>query len=88
VQRIETVSHLCLPSTAFGFSFNSVPSIDVFIAFSECNVSNNEPKKKSGNWEEVFGWNQKGIHNKEATQEMDSQKNLCIAISSESSMTI
>ena len=53
------------------FTVIGVPGNHVLMAFFEGYSAKAEPKKQSGYWEEVLGWNEELVDEEKAVKEMD-----------------
>ena len=71
-----------------GLALRGVPGVDVFVALSEGDVAETEPKEKAADGEPVLGRDQEGVHNQKASQEVHAQKKLRIAEASKLTMAI
>ena len=69
------------------FTLHSVPGSHVLVALSEGNISESEPEQKSGDGEKVLGRHKDSVHHEEVHQELNAQKELSVAESTEQSVT-
>ena len=70
------------------FALQGVPCSHVFVAFSEGDVAEAEPKQQPPDGEPMLRRDQEGVHDHEACEEVHAEQKLAVAEASESSVTI